>query len=583
MVFIGFILVSINGLASEAKAASASLYLSPAGGTFIVGDNFSVAVKVDTGGAAINAAETSLSFASDLDDLEVVSISKANSIFTVWTQDPIFSNSAGTINFGGGVPNPGFTGASGTILTIVFKVKSAGTATLNFASGAVLANDGKGTNILSSMSGGNYSFAPKSTVPTPVPTPAEKPPAEKPTISPTPSGLAPSAPTITSTTHPDENKWYKDANPKFSWSLPADVTGVSFKLDEQPTSDPGSISQGLLKEKGFKDIPEGISYFHIKFQNKYGWGRITHRKVLIDITPPKPFEIKIERENETDPRPVLHFETVDETSGIEYYEIKIGEGETFPVNTEELKHNPYKMPLQAPGRHTVFVKAYDKAGNSTLASIEVVIKPIKAPEITEIPQILSSGEPLSIKGKAYPETTIVIYVQKEGEEPVKNETKTDKEGNWTYLHDETLKNGIYKIWTETRDARGARSYPSKTFTMEVRLPTFIKVGKMVIDYLSIMITLIILIAFFIAIAIFAWYRISYLRRRLKKETREAGESLQKAFDNVRKKVEEQIEDLDHRPGLSKEEKRIRDNLRDALDTAEETIGKEIKDIGKELE
>ncbi|GAI35186.1 unnamed protein product, partial [marine sediment metagenome] len=42
------------------------------------------------------------------DKLEVLNISKENSIFTLWPEEPIFSNSAGEISFSGGTPHPGF-------------------------------------------------------------------------------------------------------------------------------------------------------------------------------------------------------------------------------------------------------------------------------------------------------------------------------------------------------------------------------------------------------------------------------------------------------------------------------------------
>ncbi|MDO8558983.1 MAG: hypothetical protein Q7R84_01500 [bacterium] len=56
-----------------------------------------------------------------------------------------------------------------------------------------------------------------------------------------------------------------------------------------------------------------------------------------------------------------------------------------------------------------------------------------------------------------------------------------------------------------------------------------------------------------------------------------------AFRALREEVEEQIELLDGKPGLNKEERRVRDKLKEALNVSEEFIGKEIKDIEKELE
>ena len=99
------------------------------------------------------------------DKLEVKSISKTDSIFTLWVQEPAFSNSLGTITFAGGKPSPGYTGAAGTINTITFKAKTAtfATADLTFAVGSVLADDGKGTNILTNMGSGVYTIVARET------------------------------------------------------------------------------------------------------------------------------------------------------------------------------------------------------------------------------------------------------------------------------------------------------------------------------------------------------------------------------------------------------------------------------------
>ncbi|GAI10412.1 unnamed protein product, partial [marine sediment metagenome] len=138
---------------NEAQGASVSLYLSPSSGTYTVGSTFPVAVKVNSGGYAINAAEGVLVF--NTKELEVVSVSKSSSIFSLWTTEPTFSNSTGNITFGGGTPDK-FTGTSGTIITITFKAKANASAKVTFSSGSVLAADGKGTNVLDNMVSGTY-------------------------------------------------------------------------------------------------------------------------------------------------------------------------------------------------------------------------------------------------------------------------------------------------------------------------------------------------------------------------------------------------------------------------------------------
>ncbi|MCK5538746.1 MAG: hypothetical protein KAI79_18115 [Bacteroidales bacterium] len=99
------LLFLIFGLSNSqtANAASASLYLTPSSGTYVLGSTFTVTVKVNSDGQSINAAEGTVVY--DTERLDVVSISKAGSIFNLWTLDP--ADTGSSIGFGGGIPRPG--------------------------------------------------------------------------------------------------------------------------------------------------------------------------------------------------------------------------------------------------------------------------------------------------------------------------------------------------------------------------------------------------------------------------------------------------------------------------------------------
>lgn len=130
------------------KAEAAILYFEPEEGEYSKEDVFLVDLIIDTEGEKINAAQIEISFPED--KLEVVEISKGNSIFTLWPQDPSFSNETGKISFIGGLPL-GFEG-DGKILTIAFRVifseNEKGFAEINFSPDSqVLLNDGQGTKV----------------------------------------------------------------------------------------------------------------------------------------------------------------------------------------------------------------------------------------------------------------------------------------------------------------------------------------------------------------------------------------------------------------------------------------------------
>src|SRR4051812_20692477 len=80
-----------------------TLGLSPDSGSYTVGKTFPVSVYVTSTAQSVNAVSGTLSFPTD--KLQVVSISKASSILTLWVSEPSFSNVAGSVSFEGVVPN----------------------------------------------------------------------------------------------------------------------------------------------------------------------------------------------------------------------------------------------------------------------------------------------------------------------------------------------------------------------------------------------------------------------------------------------------------------------------------------------
>lgn len=91
----------------------------------------------------------------------------------------------------------------------------------------------------------------------------------------------------------------------------------------------------------------------------------------------------------------------------------------------------------------------------------------------------------------------------------------------------------------------------------------------------------ILLLFFILI--YLWRKIFILQKELKREAREARESLETSFDKLLKKVEKEIEFLDGQPGLSEDEKKLRDKLFEAIESSKEIVKKEIEDVEKKSE
>lgn len=553
---------------AQTNAAGASLYLSPANGTYNIGDTFKISVKLDSGGSVINAADGVLSF--NPAGFSVINVLKTGSVFNLWTTEPAFSNSAGNIVFGGGT-TANFNGPSGTIVIVTFRAKDSGKFSMNFSSGSILAADGKGTNILSSMAAGVYAVNPKAADLPPYETSAEA----KTSISPIKN--TPKSPNVFSSTHPDQSRWYSNNNPKISWDLEKDITGVNLLVDQSPVSIPAKHYKEFLSEKQLEEIGDGVNYFHVQLCNKFGCGGVTHFKLQIDTIKPDAFEIKIkEGEKTSNPHPAISFETKDAPSGVNYYQVKIGE-----AGWVETREAEYRLSDQPWGKRTIIVKAVDKAGNSTLAVTEVEILPLETPRITDYPKELISGAKFSIAGIAPAEAIVKIYIQKD-EKTEEYEAKSEKSGKWNYAYVKAAEKGTYGIWAEAVDLKGARSDFSEKIFITVTPPAYLRIGKILIDYLTISVALFVLLFAIILMILWAWEKIRERSRKVKKEVTEAEEGLIKAFRHLEKEVEKEAAKIDGNPKLSKKEKKISENLKKALRVAEKFIGKEIRDIEKEL-
>ena len=536
-----------------------SLFLSPPSESFAVEDTFSVELKVDTAGIPINAAEATIYF--PVDKVGVLNISKDDSIFTLWPEEPAFSNLIGEISFAGGLPHPGCEEIE-NIITIEFKAKKEGTMHLTFDRAQVLADDGKGTNILVYLKAAKYSIFKEMGFP-----------EAKPEIS---------LPQLFSLTHPREDEWYNNDSPRFQWNLTPETTGVSFALDQNPETVPDIISEGKIQFKDYEEISDGSWYFHLRFGDENVWGEPAHYKIQIDTSPPHLFEVVIDNAGDTtNPKPNLYFETNDDTSGVSHYKLKIDK-ENF-LNLMVAQVNPFPLPPQTHGSHPIIVRAVDKAGNNVEAETVLNVEPIESPRITLWPQIHISGEEIFyIEGGAPPEVEIIISLKKNGQIIKKWQTLSNDQGEWSLSTRELIKSGTYYLSAQAKDKRGAESLPSDSHKIEVSL-SGLSLGIFLVSFKVLVLFLLSVLFLGIIIARFFVYRIRQTKKILKKETQEVKESVDRTFRALREEVEEKIEMFDSRPGFSKKERKVCDDLKKALNISEELIGKEIKDVEKELE
>ncbi|MDD5527641.1 MAG: cohesin domain-containing protein [Patescibacteria group bacterium] len=559
-------------LATPAFAAGASIYLSPSSGTQILNSKFTVAVKISTGGQSVNAGQASLTYDKSL--IKVVGISKG-SVFSLWTEEPAFSASAGTIDFGGGVPRPGYTGNGGTVCVITFQAIKLGTAAINFSSGDLLANDGRGTNILTSMGSASFTITPKVEAPIPQPTPNQPAPAPA-ALTPAPVETAAyNRPEISSDTHPDQTKWYKEKTVNFSWKLPEAATGVSIAFDQNANTEPGPVSDGLFNSKQYTVEHDGSWYIHVKVKDDKGrWGTPGHFRVNIDSTPPADFTLTVKQEDPND-WPTLYFQTMDELSGLDKYEILIDSLSAQPIVLTPDKTS-YKLTDLAVGSHTVAVKAIDLAGNETMANLTFEVTAVATPVIKNYSAEITPGDKFFISGAANPDNSINIYIQGESEaQPELSRVKSDNDGNWFEVIEKSYANGRYTAWVEAVNPNGLKSKQSAKISFLVTPPVFTKIGSFVVNYFTVLVSLIFMIVLIILLLV--WLA-EIVRKRLKKETWEIEDVLEKNMNSLKQTINAEISALGRVEGRRELKKR----LEDKIDDTNKKILKEVRDVEKIL-
>lgn len=536
--------------ASISVAYAATLNYSPNSGSRNIGSTFSVNVTVSTGGTAANSFQADIRYPSD--KLDVTAISTGGSVCSLFPFQPSYNNSAGTAQIQCGIPSPGYNGNGGKLGTLTFRAKTVGSATVTFASSSqVLANDGAGTNILTSL--GNATF---SLVPTPT-----------------------SSPAVSSTTHPTESSWYKVRDLTVSWA--GGYSGYSYELNQVLETIPDQISEGSATTKSYPSLGEGVWYFHLRGNGPGGWSGATHFRVQIDFSAPDPFQPVTDPVGESDRRPLISFQTTDSVSGIDRYEIKFDSGEFTRAE------NPYKPDRISSGEHTITVRAYDKAGNFTDGTTKIRIKEIPSPVITRpTGGYLKFLEKLQVEGTAKAGTVVALYLN---DKQVAQEIVVGKDGAWRYEYAELMMPGSYKLYAVVT-SDGIESRPSNEVKLTVDATT-ISVGPFNLPAPLVILALLAILTLVIAGSGFllwhAGHRVYYaagnLRDRLRGLKEEVADDMTKLEHQVERDVEDTLQDADTAKMRNMEhtlENRVekdieatKDHLKGDIDKAEGEMGK----------
>jgi Cohesin domain len=546
---------------------AATLAVSPGTGVYKTGATFTVTVFVNTAGVPVNAADGTLSY--NPRELSVVSVSRASSIFNLWTTEPTFSNTAGTVTFSGGVPT-GYTGAAGNVLSVTFRSLTSGAARVSLTGASVLAADGRGTNVLTGMSGGTYTLSA-----------VESQPAPEVIVEFVPPANTPNAPVITSTTHPDQAGWSKETTAILNWSVPAGVTAVRTGLDKSPVAIPTKVYDSPIKTLTLSDLDEGVSYLHVQFRNEDGWGKVAHYKLSVDSKKPESFTISLpEGADVSNPNQILNLVVTDSTSPVTKFKVQLDGAEPYEHTASST--NP-TLPLTnlTPGYHTVVVEAFDAAGNSLIASYSFTITSFEKPLITEFPATLNAGVIPVIKGTTKPNATVSGTLTDGVGTEVSIDGVADGSGLFTIIPPESLKTGRYTLFVTAKDVSGGQSEPSDTVTIVVSEPGYVAVGSFLISFFSILIPLIALVVLTWITFLYALRSMGRMKAKVIVESEEAAMMLATEFRHLDQVLAEQEAVLvaSHKTKkLTKAEEEMFAELKATIAEAKRRVGKEVDDV-----
>lgn len=572
-----FILAFTFGLTtwSPDRAQAANLYIVADKTTAAVNEIISATVYLNTTGTSVNNSEAVLSFSPGI--LSVESVSMTGSVFSIWVEQPTFSNTQGTISFNGGIPNPGFNGTQGAVLRVRLRATSAGSSPLSFSSSGIYANDGLGTNVASPSAGITITV-------TSATTPVTTPPITTPKPKTTPeqvSVIGPPRPEITSPDVPDTESWYSLSEAVFEWDVPRDVTAVQLLHGNFPTSIPTVFYAPPISEKKLTKLVDGVQYIHARFQKNGVWGPTAHRKIQIDRTAPNEITGTFSIANDI---VTLAVSGKDEISGISKFVVLKSDQQIAEAAAQETEGiASITLPPLAEGPHDLTVRAFDKAGNSSDQIITIEAPVIEPPRFVTYPESVKRGDTIHVVGVTYGHTDVRIFVQLGDTVPEQALVTSNSEGSFSFTSEVMKKPGIISIWAKTVRGEDAVSAPSGKIYVVVKKSLLSQISEGLLNTLYAVIPLAIIIFSLILSTYLGFHKFRILRSKLLRDLNETEKDSHKIFEIIREDVKQAIKLLERVGGtrsLTQTERRTLTTLEKDLEQTEKYFSDRIETIKK---
>lgn len=358
--------------------AGATFGFEPTSITTNLGDTFTINVMAYPNGELIDTARSIVQFDDDALELQYYEL---GNLFPYVAPGNYVDNSDGFVSIGGYLRGEQ-TSVNGIFATVVFKSKLSGTSTLNFVEGTKmisvgderidLAGSGQASvTVLAVDETERQKFFPqKAEVIIPgdsIIKIDEETGEEYEEVS---------ALRVISLSHPSQNQWQALNEVGMSWEITGnpsvDVQEYYYSFDKEPQADPGLNNKIQETTVSFEDVEDGIWYFHIKALFTDGnYSDVAHYRVLLDVQAPNPVVPVLDVETiDVEKGVYLHFRTMDQTSGVSYYEIELDE-KIYTTQTNEMLISGLKA-----GEYPIVVRAYDEAGNWVAGVTKLTVKQV---------------------------------------------------------------------------------------------------------------------------------------------------------------------------------------------------------------
>lgn len=226
-----------------------------------------------------------------------------------------------------------------------------------------------------------------------------------------------------------------------------------------------------------------------------------------------------------------------------------------------------------------------------LAGLFVALPVVAAEDIVPAPTIAVNpdiyyplDEVLYLEGNAVPNFIVQVRFQKQGARPMNFSSKSDPRGEWVLAEKIPLESGDWEVRVRAVDSKDKDKVSEwsnqRVFKVIV---TGVTIGGVNIKFAGLTLVIVVLLISGVFIILYFKNRVRRLKEAiLSKEVGEAQESVREGFTQLRQNLLDELQLLESRKDLSKEELVRKEQALRNLEGLEHNLHKEIKDIEEKI-